>query len=311
MRSRDLAYYILIAIILYIFSIFLVSASLAYDSSPAITLIFFYTLIFQGYTLMGITARKNGRWDPILIFYFSFALGITLVLLILELQRLLPILILHPYTALALVGFALVTIIVQQYRGRDVSKRRPPSPKPKKYTVKPPKPPKRRPAPPKPKKYTVKTPKVSRSKIDRVLTVILLIALIVSICLTVYIIVIPKQGEKFTEFYLLGMNGTASDYPTDLTTGEVAGVIIGVVNNEYTNTSYLLEVKINETTLGRMSIDLTHNETWKMPFEFSLNAPGKDQKMEFLLYTQESDEVYRSLHLWIDVAEGIKQEETL
>ena len=129
--------------------------------------------------------------------------------------------------------------------------------------------------------------------------------------MTVYIIVIPKQGEKFTEFYLLGMNGTASDYQTDLTTGEVAGVIIGVVNNEYTNTSYLLEVKINETTLGRMSIDLTHNETWKMPFEFSLNAPGKDQKMEFLLYTQESDEVYRSLHLWIDVAEGIKQEETL
>ncbi|MCK4458419.1 MAG: DUF1616 domain-containing protein, partial [Methanosarcinales archaeon] len=38
--------------------------------------------------------------------------------------------------------------------------------------------------------------------INRILTVILLISIIVSICMVVYVIVTPKQGEKFTEFYI-------------------------------------------------------------------------------------------------------------
>jgi len=36
----------------------------------------------------------------------------------------------------------------------------------------------------------------------------------------VYVIVTPKQGEKFTEFYILGPEGMADDYPTDLAVGE-------------------------------------------------------------------------------------------
>ena len=38
--------------------------------------------------------------------------------------------------------------------------------------------------------------------------------------MTAYVIITPKEGEKFTEFYILGPNGTASDYPTELKVGE-------------------------------------------------------------------------------------------
>ena len=138
--------------------------------------------------------------------------------------------------------------------------------------------------------------------IDRVLTVILLITIIVSICLVVYVIVTPKQGEKFTEFYMLGMEGMADEYPIELTVGENGELIIGVVNHEYADVSYRLEVKLDGAVIHTEQIDLAHDETWEEPFTFKATVGGDNQKLEPLLYREGADEVYRSLHLWVNVA---------
>ena len=63
-----------------------------------------------------------------------------------------------------------------------------------------------------------------------------------AITLTVYVIAVPKEGEKFTEFYILGPGGKTEDYPTNLAVGEEGKVIIGVVNHEYAPATYELEV---------------------------------------------------------------------
>lgn len=138
--------------------------------------------------------------------------------------------------------------------------------------------------------------------IDRVLTVILLITIIVSICLVVYVIVTPKQGEKFTEFYMLGMGGMADEYPIELTVGEAGKLIIGVVNHEYADVSYRLEVQLDGAVIHTEQIDLAHDETWEEPFTFKATVKGDNQKLEPLLYMEGADEVYRSLHLWVNVA---------
>jgi len=137
--------------------------------------------------------------------------------------------------------------------------------------------------------------------IDRVLTVILLITIIVSICLIVYVIVIPKQGEKFTEFYMLGISEMADEYPTQLTVGEDGTLIIGVVNHEYADVSYRLDVKLEGAVIYSEQIDLAHDETWEEPFTFKATVKGDNQKLEPLLYREGADEVYRSLHLWVNV----------
>ncbi len=139
------------------------------------------------------------------------------------------------------------------------------------------------------------------TKIDRILSVICIISIVLAISITAYVIITPKEGEKFTEFYVLGPGGMAEDYPTNLTVGEEGEVIIGVVNHEYANTSYLLEVELNGEIIDEKSIELVHNETWESPFKFKALRKGADQKLEFLLYKVGEEGIYRSLHLWVDV----------
>ena len=143
--------------------------------------------------------------------------------------------------------------------------------------------------------------KTADSKVDKILTIILIISIVLAIAMTVYVIITPKEGEKFTEFYVLGPNGTADDYPTNLKVGEKGEVIIGIVNHEYANVTYQLEMGLNGKGIDEKSIELVHNETWESPFVFQSVEAGEDQKLEFLLYKEGVKEVYRSLHLWVDV----------
>ncbi len=139
--------------------------------------------------------------------------------------------------------------------------------------------------------------------IDKILSVILIISIILAISLTVYVIVTPKEGEKFTEFYVLGPGDKAEDYPTNLKVGEEGTVIIGIVNHEYANVTYPLEIRLNGEVIDEKSIELLHNETWEQFFTFKATKKGEDQKLEFLLFKDglEETEPYRLLHLWADV----------
>ena len=143
--------------------------------------------------------------------------------------------------------------------------------------------------------------KTTDSKVDKILTAILIISIVLALSVTVYVIVTPKEGEKFTEFYVLGPGGMAEDYPTNLTVGEEGEVIIGVVNHEYAAVTYQLELKVNGKVIDQKSIVLTHNETWEGPLTFKPKKAGEDQKLEFLLYKVGEEGIYRSLHLWVDV----------
>lgn len=94
------------------------------------------------------------------------------------------------------------------------------------------------------------------SKLDKALTVILIIAIISSIATLVYVITHPKPGEAFTEFYILGPRGKASDYPTKLYVGQNGTVIIGIVNHEHRNVTYFVEI-----WLANLTFNFTTNET--------------------------------------------------
>jgi len=174
---------------------------------------------------------------------------------------------------------------------------------------------------------------------DKILTIILLIAIIISVVFLIYIIINPHPGEKFTEFYLLGQNGIADDYPSELIIDENASLIIGIVNHEQTTIDYTVEVwLINQTTeenltvynhmwfMDKINISLGHVDVeteeqwtpqWEYNYNFSINKTGSF-KLEFLLFTKSTEQYnlnqdykdiaeekinssYRNLHLWLKV----------
>ena len=142
----------------------------------------------------------------------------------------------------------------------------------------------------------------TENRTDRILTIVLLISIILALLMVVYVIVTPKQGEKFTEFYLLGPGGKAEGYPTNLTTGNTGSVIVGVVNHEYTTMNYTLRVKIKEELLNEQQIQVEHNQTWEKPVNFTPVSQGSSLKLEFLLYKENNFTIpYRDTHLWINV----------
>jgi len=81
---------------------------------------------------------------------------------------------------------------------------------------------------------------------DRALTVLLVVSVLGAMAAAGYAIATPKDGEKFTEFYILGAYGEAADYPQSVTVGQEIEVTVGIVNQEDKETSYRIEVKIEE-----------------------------------------------------------------
>jgi len=144
-----------------------------------------------------------------------------------------------------------------------------------------------------------------KGRLDKALTVILIITIIMSIAALVYVIVTPKQGEKFTEFYILGPGSKAYDYPTSVMAGNKSTVIVGVINHEYALVNYTMEMNLNNTSILSRNMTLQHNETWEKPVTYVLNKTGDEQKLELLLYKEDNyTGPYRDLHLWVNVSEN-------
>jgi len=155
------------------------------------------------------------------------------------------------------------------------------------------------------------------NRFDKILTLILVISIIIAVIALVYVIVTPKVGEKFTEFYLLGPHGIADDYPKNLNSGENASVIIGVVNHEYKKVNYTVEIWLinqslvynesknqNETLYHNMwfkdkfNLSLEHVQInieeqwepqWEQNYTFNIKRKG-DFKLTFLLFKEPTDE---------------------
>ena len=143
---------------------------------------------------------------------------------------------------------------------------------------------------------------MSKLSLDRTLSTILIVILIIAVIATFYIVLAPSQSEKFTEFYILGSNGKAGDYPTNLTINQEGKVTVGIVNHENTNTTYQLIVKFNRNILKNETFSLLNNEKREIPFSFITINVGNNQKLEFLLYKlPNTKDTYRSLHLIVDV----------
>ena len=140
----------------------------------------------------------------------------------------------------------------------------------------------------------------------RILTAALVVLIAGAIGTLVFVVVSPKIGETYTEFYVLGARGQAADYPRQLEVGQPGTVTVGIINREQATTKYRLEVKVEgvaSTVVDQLVLE--QNETWENPVVFTPDKVGQTQEVQFLLYNLDSSttQAYRELHFWIDVAD--------
>jgi uncharacterized membrane protein len=137
--------------------------------------------------------------------------------------------------------------------------------------------------------------------LDRTISAIIVILLIIGVIGVFYIMVNYDNGEKFTEFYLLGPGGKAGDYPTNLSTGQTGYVTVGIVNHEQSTSSYQMVIIKDSEIFKVENITLKDGDKEEIPFEFTAGPPGQ-YKLEFNLYKlPDTQNVYRSLFLLVNV----------
>ena len=166
----------------------------------------------------------------------------------------------------------------------------------------------------------------NQGKFDKALSIILIAAIIVAAVTTVFVIAFPKDGEKFTEFYILGEDKMADDYPEKFPVNSQQFVWIGIGNHEYRDVTYTVETLLlnaewdsatNSSVihasmpLDRFEVSVLDNTTYLEKYYFSVPYTGYN-RLEFLLYNEtvpsasasaeeKMDSSYRDLHLWIKV----------
>lgn len=147
-----------------------------------------------------------------------------------------------------------------------------------------------------------------KTRIDKALTVVLIVALLLITSMTAYVIAMPGHDEKYTEFYLLGPEGMAENYPYKYILGDEKTVIVGIANHESRNMTYDLVASLddlnNSTTvkLYSESIMLPENEVWEKAINVTPDLVGINMKMEFLLYADGNMSApYKECHLLVNV----------
>jgi uncharacterized membrane protein len=142
----------------------------------------------------------------------------------------------------------------------------------------------------------------AQNRVGRILSVILVAVIVGAIGILGFAIATPKEEGSFTEFYVLGDEGKAEDYPKELTLGETATVIVGIMNHEDEAVSYRVEILIDGEKNDEISkIVLGQKEKWEQEVFFTPDKVGGEQEVEFVLY--KDDETYRRLQLWVNVNE--------
>ena len=143
----------------------------------------------------------------------------------------------------------------------------------------------------------------STNRLNTAFLAVLAVVIVGATASLVYAVGSPRVVETFTEFYLLGPQGKAQNYTTELVSGEQAKVMVGIANWEHTSVSYRVEVTIDggkDREVG--PVVLAHSEKWERELDIAVSKTGY-QKVEFWLYRDGQSEAYRSVHLWINVKE--------
>jgi len=157
-----------------------------------------------------------------------------------------------------------------------------------------------------------------QSPLDKALTLGLALAVVIAGAALAYVLATPREGESFTEFYVLGPTGKAEGYPSNLSADETGRVIVGIVNREGEGVPYAARAYaergsfVNGTGANRTFVvaetipiaawnaTLADGEKDERNVTYAFAEPGT-YRVRFDLDRPGAESPYRRLHLWVAV----------
>lgn len=240
-----------------------------------------FLLFFPGYTLMAALFPRRERMDAIDRIALSFGISIAIVPLIGLILNYSPWGIGLEPALYSVSSFILATSIIAWLRRRRL-------PEPEKFGI----------------NFQLRLPGWDGSMRDKTLSVVLVFTILGALGILGYVIASPKTGEKFTEFRVLDTAGEVAHYPQELSVGTAGNVILHIVNHEYQEVPYRIEIRSSGVIIKEVGpVKLQHEQKWEQKVGFTPISVGGNQKVEFVLFKVGDDEPYQSLHLWLNVKE--------
>jgi len=141
--------------------------------------------------------------------------------------------------------------------------------------------------------------KVDRRRISIVLCGILIIGSLLGLNF------IEAANSRFmTEFYILGADGLAEDYPREVNVGELVRLAAGINNLEKDSASYSITIRTRDQQYSNdETLTLQAGEKWQGELVFNMQQSGEDQPVDILLDRANYPSPYRALRIWLNVNE--------
>lgn len=116
---------------------------------------------------------------------------------------------------------------------------------------------------------------------------------------------LERAPAATTAFYLLGDTGKAGEYPLRIVAGEPFPITIGIINNEGEQSTYWVQVQINDqNSVPLAMVVLNPGETWESKSYLSIDqTEGSEAFVRLFLFNDRDDEPYRSLHFKTQIVE--------
>jgi uncharacterized membrane protein len=143
---------------------------------------------------------------------------------------------------------------------------------------------------------------VSQDRFNRLLYLVLAMLILVGLVSAGAILLLPGPAESFTEFYVLGPDELAQDFPLDTAAGQAVTVTAGVTNREGVPGIYRIEVQDAGRVIGQAApFPLEAGETTEQSLTFTPISTGENVRLDLYLYRDGDDSPYRTLRLWLRV----------
>lgn len=152
-----------------------------------------------------------------------------------------------------------------------------------------------------------------QDNMNRLLYGVMALALLGAAFFSAAIITLPRPGDSYTSFYLLGSEHLAEAYPQDIVLGETVTVMAGITNQEGHASKYYVKMLHVGKVIGQLeAFTLNDGETLETLLEFTPENTGNDLEIDIILYRDDVPQPYRTLRLWLNVsAESVELSEYL